>query len=64
MQTHRNGDFRRIYGLKQSVHTDFLTLLMTSKQLPHAAVSLVLILKATEKGEETSSRLDLYTEHL
>lgn len=31
MQTHRDGDFQRIYGMKHSVHANFLTLLMTWK---------------------------------
>lgn len=31
MQTHEDGDFQRIYGMKHSVHANFLTLLMTWK---------------------------------
>lgn len=34
------------------------------KQLPYPAASLFLILKATEKGEKPSSKLDLNTDHL
>lgn len=31
MQTHEDGDFQRIFGMKHSVHANFLTLLMTWK---------------------------------
>lgn len=31
MQTHRDGDFQRIYRMKHSVHANFLTLLTTWK---------------------------------
>lgn len=31
MQTHTDGDFQRIHGMKHSVHANFLTLLMTWK---------------------------------
>lgn len=59
MQVCKEKDFQRHAGTTGAYQLPYSVYNLKKKNLPYSVVPILLILKATEKGEKPSSKLDL-----